>query len=161
MTMVLAAPAARKSAVDVLFTSQSLPEQLNPHFSNPQSALENDVETEDSGETGRGSASGSGSSGFKLGISLFDLAPRFEGNIPLARLNLIERIKLSREALWRNPVRARIGEWGRREVMHIFNGRFHQSLLSEWDRYETFGRCYTCPDPFRNDDPPWTPCFCA
>ena len=86
------------------------------------------------------------------------LGPR---NASLFHVNLLERINLSGAiALWRNPVRTKTKNWGRREMMHVFNGWFGQSTLKEWDKYETFGKCYTAPDPFKNDDPPWIASFC-
>lgn len=80
-------------------------------------------------------------------------------NVSISTLNLLERIRLGAETLWRNPVRTRVSRWGRREVMHVFNGFFTQTILKEWDRYETFGKCYTAPDPFKNDDPPYKAAF--
>lgn len=84
------------------------------------------------------------------------LGPR---NASLFHVNLLRRIALSDAALWRNPSRVKTSQWSRREMMHVFNGWFRQSI-TDYEKYETFGRCYTSPDPFRNDDPPWVACFC-
>lgn len=154
MNTLLSAHSAQHAAVDILFTN---------HSTN---------QTEQSGESDEGrsdSDSGSGFFGLKnLDVSKLSIdvnqtqrppAYKFTGNPSLSSVNLIDRIVQSAESLWRNPVRARVAKWGRREVMHVFNGFFHQSI-TDYERYETFGRCYTCPDPFRNDDPPWIACFC-
>jgi hypothetical protein len=177
MNTVLAAPAARSKAVDVLFTDQS--KKLEAEAQAAEALAKTASEEEGEGRREGGSASGAGTGGFAPRAALpaleqmdkycVDLnttckrpsiAPAPERNVSLFAVNLLARIAQSAEALWRNPVRAKISKWSRREVMHVFNGVFHQSI-TDYETYETFGRCYTCPDPFRNDDPPWKACFCA
>lgn len=79
-------------------------------------------------------------------------------NISLADANLLNRVRMSPEALWRNPTRTKTSKWGDDELMHVFNGFFSQSI-TDYEKYETFGKCYTAPDPFKNDDPPYKAAF--
>lgn len=83
------------------------------------------------------------------------LPPLVPRNASTAAVNLLQRISLGAEAMWRNPTRSKVSKWGRREVMHVFNGFFRQST-DLYEDYATFGRLYTCPDPFKNDDLPFT-----
>jgi|GEM_PF-6176658 len=151
---------ARQTAIDLLFRGHALVAK----------AEEKQDEAETGDEEGRGSQGGAASGGLRFDITKLCVDVTTTGrssvvempkNVSLSTVNLLERIKLGAETLWRNPVRTRISHWGRREVMHVFNGFFAQTSLKEWDRYETFGKCYTAPDPFKNDDPPWKACFCA
>ncbi len=86
------------------------------------------------------------------------LPPIVPRNASSAAARLLQRVSESAVSMWRNPVRMRIQRWSRRELMHVFNGFFH-AAIDDPERYETFGRCYTCPDPFRNDDPPYKAAF--
>jgi hypothetical protein len=168
MNTLLAAPAGRNRPIDLLFTSQS---KTKPGMeADAIASSEDDSESQSDEDSGRGKGSGGSAGGFtpqaiaKFSLDINDTQKKSDhkpvlNNMTLFKVNLLERLKLSAEALWRNPVRAKISNWGRREVMHIFNGGFHQAMSGEWDRYETFGKCYTAPDPFKNDDPPYKAAF--
>jgi hypothetical protein len=72
------------------------------------------------------------------------LPPMQPRNPSAAAMRLLERVSDSAVGLWRNPLRLRIRNWKRLELMHVFNGFFH-AAIDDPERYDTFSRNVTWP----------------